>query len=116
MLSQCQTLNKIINTKDFSLVSLNNLTEEYFFNYKAEFNFIKNHYDAYRNIPDAHTFLNQFPDFDLFEVNEPDNYLIEQLVKDYNQSYLAQRFNHIKKMLENDDVPSAMQYFLGLLE
>ena len=43
MLSQCQTLNKIINKKDFSLVSLNNLTEDYFFNYRAEFNYIKNH-------------------------------------------------------------------------
>lgn len=116
MLSQCQTLNKIITKKDFSLVSLNNLTEDYFFNYRAEFNYIKKHYDTYRNIPDAHTFLNQFPDFDLFEVNEPDNYLIEQLVKDYNQSYLAQRFNGIKKMLENDDVSGAMQYFLGSVD
>lgn len=116
MLSQCQTLNKIITQKDFSLVTLNNLTEDYFFNYKAEFNYIKNHYDTYRTIPDAHTFLNQFPDFDLFEVTEPDTYLIEQLVKDYNQSYLAQRFNGIKKMLENDDVNGAMQYFLGSVD
>ena len=39
MTSQLQVINKILQTKDFSLVELNNLTEDFFFNYKTEFNY-----------------------------------------------------------------------------
>ena len=44
MTSQFQIINKILQTKDYSLISMNNLTEDHFFQYRAEFNFIKNHY------------------------------------------------------------------------
>ena len=60
MTSQFQVLNKILQTKDYSLISMNNLTEDHFFQYRAEFNFIKNHYDNYRVVPDRLTFLNTF--------------------------------------------------------
>ena len=112
MISQFQVLNKILQTKDYSFITLNNLSAEHFFNYKAEYAFIKAHYDAYRTVPDRLTFLNSFPDFVIQDVNEPDNYLIEQLYNDYNQSYLASRFNGIKKLLEADDTAGAMKYFL----
>ena len=113
MTSQLQVLNKILQTKDFSLVTLNNLTEDFFFNYKAEFNYIKNHYEKYGTIPDKLTFLNIFPDFDILEVNEPDSYLIEQLYKDYNSSYIAQRFNRIKQLIEADKTEEAVDYLVN---
>ena len=116
MTSQFQVLNKILQTKDYSFITLNNLTAEHFFNYKAEYTFIKTHYDTYRTVPDRLTFLNSFPDFVIQDVNEPDNYLIEQLYNDYNQSYLASRFNGIKKLLEADDTNGAMKYFLESTE
>ena len=112
MTSQFQVLNKILQNKDYSFITLNNLTVEYFFNYKAEYEFIKTHYDMYHVVPDRLTFLNSFPDFVIQDVNEPDNYLVEQLYNDYNQSYLARRFNGIKKLLEADDTAGATQYFL----
>lgn len=62
------------------------------------------------------TFLNNFPDFIIQDVNEPDNYLIEQLYNDYNQSYLASRFNGIKKLLEADDTAGATKFFLESVE
>ena len=102
MTSQLQVLNKVLQTKDFSLIELNNLTEDFFFNYKAEFNYIKNHYEKYQSVPDKLTFINIFPEFDIIEVTEPDNYLIEQLYKDYNSSFIASRFNQIKKLIEED--------------
>jgi replicative DNA helicase len=49
-------------------------------------------------------------------VNEPDNYLIEQLLNDYNQSYLASRFNGIKKSLAADDTAGATKFFLESVE
>ena len=116
MVSQNLILNKVLNTRDLSIITLNNLTEKYFFNYKAEFLFIVNHYQKYNVVPDKIVFLNNFPDFDLQEVNEPDNYLLESLYKDYNTSYLATRFNNIKKMLENDKTDEALKYFMDSAE
>lgn len=116
MVSQLQILSKVLETKDYSLISLNNLEDKYFFNYKKEFNFIKNHYEKFRQVPDKLTFLNTFPDFDYVETTEPDNYLLEQLYKDYNRSYLAERFNTIKPLLEQDKTDSAIEYFLSSVE
>ena len=116
MTSQFQVLNKILQTKDYSFITLNNLTAEYFFNYRAEYEFIKAHYDTYHTVPDRLTFLNNFPDFIIQDVNEPNNYLISQLYNDYNQSYLASRFNGIKKLLEADDTEGAIQYFLNAVD
>lgn len=111
MTSQFQIINKVLQNKDYSLISLNNLTAEYFFNYATEFAFIKAHYESYHTVPDRLTFLNRFPEFVIQDVNEPDNYLIEQLFNDYNQSYLAARFNEMKRLLEIDDTQGAMQHF-----
>lgn len=116
MLSQVQLISYIINTKDYSVISQNNLDDKFFFNYKAEFNFIKNHYEQYRTVPDKLTFLNVFPEFDVVEVNEPLTYLLEQLYSDYNASYLATRFNKIKKMLENNETDAAVDYFMKSTE
>jgi replicative DNA helicase len=116
MTSQFQILNKILQNKDYSFITLNNLTVEYFFNYQNEFNFIKTHYDLYHTVPDRLTFLDSFPEFVIQDVSEPDNYLIEQLYNDYNQSYLASRFNGIKKLLEADDTAGATKYFLESVE
>lgn len=116
MTSQFQIINKILQNKDYSLITLNNLTADYFFNYVAEYEFIKAHYNTYHTVPDRLTFLDNFPDFVIQDVNEPDSYLIAQLYNDYNQSYLASRFNGMKKLLEADDTEGAMQYMLDSVE
>ena len=116
MTSQLQVLNKVLQTKDFSLIELNNLTEDFFFNYKAEFNYIKNHYEKYQSVPDKLTFISIFPEFDIIEVTEPDNYLIEQLYKDYNSSFIASRFNQIKKLIEEDKTDEAMAYLVNSVD
>lgn len=111
MLTQLQVINKILKTKDYSIVVLNNLDDRYFFNYKNEFNFIKNHVKANGIVPDIPTFLSVFPDFELQDVNEPDSYLLEQLFRDYNASYIAIRFNKLKEMLESGETDKAVEYF-----
>ena len=116
MTSQFQIINKILQNKDYSLITLNNLTADYFFNYVAEYEFIKAHYNTYHTVPDRLTFLDKFPDFVIQDVNEPDSYLIAQLYNDYNQRYLASRFNGMKKLLEADDTEGAMQYMLDSVE
>lgn len=116
MTSQFQIINKILQNKDYSFITLNNLTVDYFFNYIAEYEFIKAHYETFQTVPDRLTFLNTFPDFVIQDVNEPDKYLIEQLYNDYNQNYLASRFNGMKKFLEADDTQGAIKYFQDSLE
>ena len=44
MVTQVQALSKVLKTKDISLFINNNLTSDFFFNYKAQYDFIINHY------------------------------------------------------------------------
>ena len=104
MTTQFQILNKILQTKDYSLVLLNNLTEDYFPGYSSEFKFIKSHYEKFGTVPDRLTFLDTFPDFDIKDVNEPDSYLIEQVSKEYTTQYIARHFNVLKKLIEEDKI------------
>mgnify|MGYP002515505445 CR=1 FL=1 len=110
---QLQVLNYILNTKDYSLITLNNLNEKYFSNYTSEFRFIKNHVEAYNQVCDIETFLAAFPNFkdSLFIVNEKPSYLIEELIKDYKQRTLAETFNKIKQKVLSGDTDGAMAEF-----
>jgi KaiC/GvpD/RAD55 family RecA-like ATPase len=116
MIAQFQIINKVLQNKDYSFITLNNLTAEHFYAYPAEYEFIKAHYANYHVVPDRLTFVQHFPEFTIQDVNEPDNYLIEQLFNDYNQSYLATRLNNLKKFLEADDTQGAMRYFTESLD
>ena len=106
---QCQMLNKIIQDRDASIITLNNLTADYFSDYKQEFWFIKEHLDEYGNIPDSTTFLNKFPNFEYFEVHESLNYLLTELFNDKNKRFLAEKFNKIRNYIASNDIDSAMQ-------
>lgn len=116
MVSQAQVLNKVLSTGDYSLISNNGLNADYFFNYKTEFNFIKNHYEQFHKVPDLTTFQSTFPEFPITNVTEPDSYLLDTLFDDYNAGYLAMRFNAIKKYLENGQSKEAVRYFKESVE
>lgn len=79
MTVELQILNKIIDTKDFSLAAKNGLTEDHFVDYKEEFSFLKNHYEVYENVPDFYTVSTRFREFKRIDVLESDEYLITEL-------------------------------------
>ena len=106
-----QVINYLLDTKDSSLIVLNNLTDKFFFDYKKEFNFILNHFHQYGNIPDKETFLNQFPDFDLVKVSETPQYLIEELFKEYQKNQLAYTFNNVRKYLIEGNTEKAVEIY-----
>jgi replicative DNA helicase len=108
---QLQFLNKILEEKDSSLITINNLTDEFFSDYKDEFNFIKNHLLKYKNIPDRETFLNVFPKFDIIEVKESNKYLLDSLYEDRNKKLLASTFNKVRTALLNDDTDKAIKIY-----
>ena len=111
-----QVINYLLDNKDTSLIVLNNLNEKYFPGYEKEFSFILNHLNKYGNIPDKETFIATFPSFDLINVNEPSQYLIEELFKEYQKNRLAQTFNNVRKLLINNDIDKAVDLYQNASE
>lgn len=111
-----QVINYLLDSKDTSLIVLNNLNEKYFPGYEKEFSFILNHLNKYGNIPDKETFIATFPSFDLINVNEPSQYLIEELFKEYQKNRLAQTFNSVRKLLINNDIDKAVDLYQNAFE
>lgn len=108
---QNQVINYLLDTKDSSLITLNNLTSKYFSGYEKEFDFIKNHLANYGTIPDKETFINVFPSFDLVTVGEPPKYLIDELFKEYQKSSLALTFNSVRKYLLDGNLDKALDIY-----
>ncbi len=108
MLSQVQVLNKVLQTGDYPIISQNNLTADFFFDYRAEFNYIKAHYEKFNSVPDRLTFANAFTSFTIADVNEPISFLLQELRKDYNTAYLANNFNKVKKLVEEGNIDTAI--------
>lgn len=76
---QIQIINKILETKDYSIIERNLLDVSYFDGYETEYNFITNHYNQYKTIPDKITFIERFPNFNLIDVQESEQYLIDKI-------------------------------------
>ena len=108
---QEQVLNYILNTKDSSLIILNRLDDSFFPNYKNEWNYIVNHFNTYGVIPDKESFLNSFPDFDLINVDEPLQYLVDELYKEHQSNQLATTFNKVRKMLLDNKIEDAVDLY-----
>lgn len=108
---QLQIINWLLKTKDSSMLQLNNITDEFFDEYKEEFRFISEHLKEYGNIPDTVSFLDKFPNFDIIEVNESSDYLIDKLYDDRNTRKLASIFNDIRDKLMAGDVDGAMELY-----
>lgn len=100
---QLQFLNYLLETKDYSIIELNNLGIEFFSDYIQEFKFIQTHYEKYKNIPDKVTFLNTFNDFEIIQVNESPQYLLSALIDDYNGRKITESFNKVRKYLMEDN-------------
>lgn len=113
---QLQMLNYLLKSKDPSILSINNIDDEFFCEYKDEYNFIREHINNYGNIPDSTSFLDKFPNFDIIEVNETANYLVDRLYDDRNTRKLAEIFNGIRKDLTSGEIDDAMQLYLSSTE
>lgn len=108
---QLQLLNKILSTQDTSVLLLNNLTEDFFSDYKEEYRWLKQHLDEYGNCPDIHSFVDKFPNFDVIQVNETNKYLVDELYQDYNKRKLASVFNRVRDLINQDKIDEAMSVY-----
>ena len=106
-----QIINRIIKTSDISFVINNNLTREMFLGYEDEFDYIMNHYNKYGKVPDKETFLNQFQDFDLIEVQESDKYLLDKLNEEWLYYKTVPVVQQVAELLKSNS-DEAIEYLL----
>lgn len=109
---QLQVLNKVLSSSDNSIIEINNLTEEYFIEYKDEFEFIQNHIREYGNVPDKATFLANFPDFEVLDVTESDRYLIDKIREEYLYYKSVPVVQKIAELLKTD-ANAAAEYMVS---
>ena len=102
-LVELQLINRILQSRDFSIVTRNGLTEKYFLQFKDEFVFIVEHYKTYGTIPDILTFKYKFKDTPAdLEVNEAESYLIDKLYEAYDFVKFNQTLQDVGKDLSVD--------------
>lgn len=99
---QIQMLNKIIKSKSVEVVFLNDLTEDYFQGYAEHFRFIMDHYKRFGNVPDMATVLDKFPEFEVTDVTETDEYLVEKLQEEYQYTVIVPILEKCAELLQSD--------------
>lgn len=109
-----QLLNKILKTSDMNIVIENNLSSDMFIEYQDEFNFIDNFYKQYGKVPDKETFLSNFPEFNLIEVNESTQYLLDTLNEEYLYYKTVPVVQEVAEKLKNNS-EDAVQYLIQQL-
>lgn len=112
---ELQVLNRVLKTKSLALLKNNGITVDYFVTYSNEARFIYEHYEKYGVVPDVETFLDKFPDFDLFEVRETDQYLIETLKEQHLYNEMVPFINRMNDLV-TEDSQKAMDYAKKKLE
>lgn len=112
MIVQNQMLNYVLSTKDFSILSENGIGVEYFSDCKQQYEYIRNHYDTYGVVPDIYTFLDKFNNWDVLEVKESPQYLLDEIHNDRKNRVLAKTFNEIRKNLNSGDIKKAEEIYL----
>ena len=100
--AEYQILSKLLAEKDFSIISDNFITEEYFYQAKEEFKFIKAFVDKYKCVPDKEVFTEKFPNFEYLIVGQN----VHSIVDDLREHRLFQKsvalFNSCSELFEKD--------------
>ena len=110
-----QILSQILQTKDITILENNQLTAEYFPEYQEEYDYIVNHYREYGNVPDKTSFLSQFQDFEIVEVNESEQYLIDTIREEYLYYKSVPVVQNIAKLMKTDS-NKAVEYMMQAMK
>lgn len=115
MVAAIQILSKVLLTQDMSIIENYQLTEEYFTGWEDEYNFIVDHYKKYGTVPDKVSFLDNFNDVDLVEVNESDEYLVNT-IREENTYYKAIPVVQNIAALLKTDANKAVEYMYEAIQ
>lgn len=112
---QIQMLNKILRTKSMDIVFDNDLTERHFAEYPEEFTFILEHYKQYGNVPDVETFISKFPEFNIIEVTESDEYLVDTIHEEFTYREIVPILTKAAETAKDGDARDAVDYLRSVL-
>lgn len=112
---ELQTINYIIEQKSLALLTQNGMDSSVFVTYAAEAEFIFNHFEKYGAVPDLETFLDSFPDFDIFKVTESEQYMVDTLSEQNLYNHVVPFLNHVNELTQTDS-EQAVQYAMDNLQ
>lgn len=108
---ELQVISKILTSQDDELVNeLCAFDSSYYSVFRNQIKFILDHRDRFGNVPDAFTFMAEFPKITLVDVSrETKEYLVAGLKENKQRILLVDTFNTLKD-LGSGDVLSAWDY------
>lgn len=106
---ELQIINKVLKDKDTSLLDMNDITRDYFNQYQEEYDYIMEHKQKYGNVPDLETFIAKFQDFDVVNVSESTEYLVNTFREEYLYSQSVPVLTKMAELLQTDAY-SAVDY------
>jgi replicative DNA helicase len=104
---QAQVISYVIKSKNFNFLVYHNLEVSYFGLYSDEYNYLVEHYKKFGNVPDKETFIYRFPEFDYVDVNESEDFLIQELLRDKVTNESAQIINEYSQEMDFGDPTEA---------
>lgn len=99
---ELQIINKILKDKDISILANNDITRDYFNQYQEEYDYIMEHKQEYGNVPDLETFIAKFQDFDVVNVSESTEYLVNTFREEYLYSQSVPVLTKMSTLLQTD--------------
>jgi replicative DNA helicase len=106
---------KVLDAPDLEILHANGVIAEMFLTCKDEIEFIINHYNTYKQMPDKITFLGKYTDFQMLEVTESVDYLVYKLKEAYTYTKLAPIIQNTADLVREDSI-KAIQYIKDQLE
>lgn len=104
---EAQIINTILTNRDFSIITSNGLDSSFFPGYETEFKFIEEHIEKYRRIPDETTFLNKFPDFPLFDIDEAEQAMVFAIKESKGYELLAPALREVDELAKSNSIEAA---------
>lgn len=99
---ELQIINKVLKDKNTSILDINDITRDYFNQYQEEYDYIMEHKNEYGNVPDMETFLAKFQDFDVVNVSESTEYLVNTFREEYLYSQSVPVLTEMASLLQTD--------------
>lgn len=108
-------LCKLLEAPDLEMLHSHGVTAEMFLTCKDEVNFILNHFNQYKQMPDKVTFLSKFKDFQMLQVDESIEYLVYKLKEAFTYTKIVPIIQTASDKVREDSI-KAIEYIKAELE
>ena len=99
---EAQIINTVLESRSISIITSNGLDASYFPGYEPEFKFILDHYEKYEKVPDITTFLDKYPDFPVFDIDESEKAMVRAIKEAKGYSLIAPALREIDELAQTD--------------